>query len=128
MASLSDPIGDFLTRLRNAQHARRHMCTAPWSRMKEQLCGILQKEKLIASFAAEGEGVEKVLVVQLHPAKKLELQRVSKPGRRVYTGYQDIKPVLRGFGIAILTTSQGLMTDRDARKQHLGGEILCTIA
>lgn len=96
--------------------------------MKEQLCGILQKEKLIASFAAEGEGVEKVLVVQLHPAKKLELQRVSKPGRRVYTGYQDIKPVLRGFGIAILTTSQGLMTDRDARKQHLGGEILCTIA
>ena len=129
MPYVTDPIGDLIARMRNAQRARKHACRAPWSRTKQQLCELLKQEKWITDVSVEGEGTHKELIVTFaddHSA--LEMARVSKPGRRVYQGYRDIKPVLRGYGIAILTTSQGLMTDVQARGKRLGGEVLCTIS
>ena len=126
---MSDPIGDLLTRMRNAQRVRHGECRAPWSRIKEELAVLLKKEGWIAEYAVEGEGIAREIVIRFAEGKAaLELKRVSKPGRRVYAGYQDLQPVLHGYGMAVLTTSEGLITDRDARKKRIGGEILCTIA
>lgn len=129
MTYVTDPIGDLLARMRNAQHVRHSECTVPWSRMKQQLLELLQTEEWIGSVEVIGEQPRKQIVVSFHEDKpKLELKRISKPGRRVYSGNKELKPVLQGYGSAILTTSQGLMTDTQARKQNIGGEILCTIA
>jgi len=126
---VTDPIGDLLARIRNAQRARRHACRAPWSRLKQELCELLRQGGWIAGVATEGEDPRKELVVTFaDDHRALELVRVSKPGRRVYQGYRDTKPVLRGYGATILTTNQGLMTDTQARKKRLGGEVLCTIS
>ncbi|MDD3897070.1 MAG: 30S ribosomal protein S8 [Candidatus Peribacteraceae bacterium] len=129
MSHMSDPIGDLLTRMRNAQRVRHEECRAPWSRVKEELATLLKKEGWIAECSVEGEGISREIVIRFAEGKNaLELKRVSKPGRRVYAGYQDLQPILRGYGMAVLTTSTGLMTDRDARKKRVGGEVLCTIA
>lgn len=129
MSYNSDPIGDFLTRMRNAQLVRHTQCRAPWSRTKEELAAVLKAGEWIADYSSEGEGIAREIVVQFSTEKApLELKRISKPGRRVYVGYQDLKPVLNGYGISVITTSAGLMTDRDAREKHLGGEVLCTVA
>lgn len=128
MTYVTDPIGDLLTRIRNAQHVRRTECRAPHSRLKLQLCELLVKEGYLASVSTEGD-LKKELIVRFKDDRmNLELRRVSSPGRRVYSPKADLKPVLRGFGIAIISTSKGLMVDKDARKNNLGGEILCTIA
>jgi small subunit ribosomal protein S8 len=128
MTYVNDPIGDFLTRMRNAQGARRNFCRAPWSRMKENLAELLKREGLLESYSVIGEEPKQDIEVKFVAGRTLELKRVSKPGRRVYSGAAEIKPVLRGYGIAILTTSQGLMTDSEARKKKVGGEVLCTIS
>lgn len=129
MVYVTDPIGDLLTRMRNAQNAKHTHCKAPWSRMKQQLCELLKTEGWIADVAVEGDAPFQELNITFAEDKpSLELTRISKPGRRVYVGYQDLKPVLHGFGSAVLTTSQGVMTDTAARAQKLGGEVLCTIA
>ncbi len=128
MTYVTDPIGDLLTRMRNAQGARRHSCKAPWSRMKQELCELLKKEGWIENVSVIGDAPKQELEVTFIPGKTLELTRMSKPGRRVYTGADELKPILRGYGTAILTTSKGLMTDIQARKQKVGGELLCTIA
>jgi small subunit ribosomal protein S8 len=129
MTVVSDPIGDLLTRMRNAQHARRSTCLAPWSKIKQQLLELLKSEGWIADVAVIGEAPKQDLQVTFHPDKMhLELKRMSKPGRRSYSSAADLKPVLQGFGIAILTTSKGLLTDKEARKQKVGGEVLCTVA
>lgn len=129
MVSLSDPIGDLLTRMRNAQHAKHDTCTAEWSRLKEQLCQVLKSEGWIADVQVTGEAPKQCIEVTFHPEKeRLTIARVSKPGRRVYSAVSDIKPVLNGFGIAVVSTSKGLMTDAQARKEKVGGEILCTIS
>jgi len=129
MSIVSDPIGDLLTRIRNAQHARKHDCTAPWSRMKQQLCEVLKKEGWIADVQVEGDAPKQQVRVTFSEEKpKLTLDRISKPGRRIYTSAADLKPVLHGFGIAIVSTSEGLMTDTEARKKGIGGEVLCTIS
>lgn len=128
MTYVNDPIGDLLTRIRNAQGARRMSTTAPWSRLKQALCELLKKEGWIEDVKVIGEAPKQMLEVSFIPGKTLTLQRVSKPGRRTYAGHEDIKPVLRGYGIAVLTTSKGLMTDAEARAQKIGGEVLCTIA
>ncbi|PIR48417.1 30S ribosomal protein S8 [Candidatus Peregrinibacteria bacterium CG10_big_fil_rev_8_21_14_0_10_55_24] len=129
MAFVTDPIGDLLTRMRNAQSAGQTECRAPWSRTKQSLCEILQKEGWIAGVKVEGEALRQNIVVTFSPEKnRLILKRVSKPGRRVYKGVAELKPFLRGYGIAIITTSQGLLTDAQARKKGVGGELLCTIA
>ncbi|MDD5623163.1 MAG: 30S ribosomal protein S8 [Candidatus Peribacteraceae bacterium] len=129
MVHLTDPIGDLLTRIRNAQAAGRTQCSAPWSHLKEDLARLLKREGWIADAQVTGEDPKRVITIVFekgHPS--LELKRVSKPGRRVYSSVKSLKPVLRGFGHAILTTSQGLMTDQEARKKKMGGEVLCTIA
>jgi len=129
MTPLSDPIGDLLTRMRNAQRVRKTNCLAPWSRIKEQLLDLMKKEGLIKEVETVGEGIHKNLVVTfLEEKSDLEMKRISKPGRRVYQGSKDLKPILQGFGLAVITTSQGLMTDKEARENNVGGEVLCTIS
>ncbi|MFH0769893.1 MAG: 30S ribosomal protein S8 [Candidatus Peregrinibacteria bacterium] len=129
MTYVTDPIGDLLTRIRNAQRARHSSCRASWSRIKEQLCEILRREGWIAEVRVVGEGVEKTVEVTFSPDKPtLTLKRISKPGRRVYHACTALKPVLNGYGIAILSTSQGLLTDREAREKKVGGEVLCSIS
>lgn len=129
MTYVTDPIGDLLTRMRNAQAVGKAECTAPLSKMKLQLLEILKRDGWIANVRTEGEAPKQTLVVEFSPDKpKLAMKRVSKPGRRVYSGSTDLKPILHGFGMAVLTTSQGLMTDKEAKEKKVGGEVLCTIA
>lgn len=129
MTYVTDPIGDILTRMRNAQAVNQKGCKAPHSRMKEQLCNILKEEGWISDVQVEGEAPKLQLVVTFAEDKpSLTIKRTSKPGRRVYSGYNDLKPILRGFGMSILTTSEGIMTDKEANKRKLGGEVLCTIS
>lgn len=129
MPILSDPIGDLLTRIRNAQKARRLSCSAPWSRIKQQLAELLKNEGLITDFKIHGDApIQDIEIVFATEKPALTLKRISKPGRRVYSGSKELKPVLRGYGIAILTTSEGLLTDKQARQRHIGGEVLCTIS
>ena len=129
MSSLSDPIGDFVTRMRNAQHARRTSCSAPWSGIKQKMCELLKREGWIQDFEVVGEAPKQELEITFKKDKPaLELKRVSTPGRRMYTGAEDLKRVLHGFGMAIITTSEGLLTDREAKKRKIGGEIICTIS
>ena len=129
MTYVTDPIGDLLARMRNAQHARKNECRMPWSRLREQLLELLKKEGWIKDLEVVGTKPFTEIVVTFEETKpKLELKRISKPGRRMYTSYKELKPVLNGFGMAVLTTSKGLMTDDQARKERLGGEILCTIS
>lgn len=128
MSYVNDPIGDLLTRMRNAQDARKATCSAPHSKMKLQLCELLKKEGWIADVKVIGDAPKQDIEVTFDPEKKLLLSRVSKPGRRVYAKSEELKPVLRGYGIAVLTTSEGIMTDADARRKKIGGEVLCTIA
>ncbi len=129
MVIVSDPIGDLVTRMRNAQHARRGTCRAPWSKIKQQLLELMKSEGWIADVAVVGEAPKQDLEVTFHPDKPaLELKRISKPGRRAYAASSEIKPVLQGFGMAVITTSEGLLSDKEARKRKIGGEILCTIS
>ena len=128
MTFVTDPIGDLLTRIRNAQAARSHSCSAPLSRMKKELCELLKREGFLDKVEVTGEAPKQSIKVTFVPGKTLELKRMSKPGRRLYSAAADLKPVLRGYGIAVLTTSEGLMTDKQARKKKIGGEVLCTIA
>jgi len=129
MTYVTDPIGDLLTRIRNAQKAGKASCTAPHSKMKLQLLELLKKEGWISGVEVLGEAPKLSLEVTFNPEKMtLTLTRASKPGRRTYAGVADLKPVLRGYGIAVLTTSQGLLTDGQAREKKVGGEVLCTIS
>ncbi len=129
MSHTSDPIGDLVTRLRNAQHARRTVCLAPWSRIKQELCELLKKEGYVSDVRVVGEEPKQELEVTFNPDKPaLVLKRVSTPGRRAYIGYAALKPVLSGHGLAVLTTSEGLLTDKEARKRKVGGEVLCTVS
>lgn len=126
---VSDPIADLLTRMRNAQHVRASSCECPWSRHKEEICAVLKRTGFIADVSVEGEGIDKEIVITFDPEKrKLTLTRMSKPGRRVFSGKDDLRPVLQGYGISIVTTSQGLMTDKEAREKGVGGEVLCTVS
>jgi small subunit ribosomal protein S8 len=128
MTYVNDPIGDLLTRMRNAQAARRKTCTAPLSRIKLELCELLKREEMIDAVEVIGDAPKQSIKVTFAPGKKLLLKRTSTPGRRVYAKSAELRPVLRGYGHAILTTSQGLMTDSEARAKKIGGEVLCTVA
>ena len=128
MTFVNDPIGDFLTRMRNAQGARRGSCKAPWSRIKQQLCELLQREGWLQDVRVLGEDPKKEIEVTFVAGKKLTLKRMSKPGQRAYAKSKALRPILRGFGMSILTTNQGLLTDIEARKRKVGGEVLCTIS
>lgn len=129
MSYVTDPIGDLLTRMRNAQKAGKSSCRIPASKMKLQLLELLKREKVVADVKTVGEAPKLDLeVVFATDRPALTLKRISKPGRREYAGVSELKPVLNGFGMAILTTSQGLMTDTEAREKKIGGEVLCTIS
>ncbi len=129
---MTDPISDFLTRLRNASKAGLAQCVAPHSKMKESLAGILKAEGFVRDVATGAdENGHKILIVTLKYADSTPvitgLHRESTPGRRIYFGYADLPRVLNGLGIAIVSTSKGLMKDQDARRQKLGGELVCTV-
>ncbi len=130
--AVNDPIADFLTRLRNAQMAKHEAVEIPHSRMKAEIARILEQEGYIAGFSEKGSGAERVLVVQLKYGPDGEraiagLRRMSRPGRRVYRKQKEIPRVLDGLGVAILSTSQGILTDHQARSRGVGGEVLCFV-
>ena len=130
--SMTDPIADLLTRIRNAHRAKHDRLDVPASNLKMEVCRILKEEGYIKNVEmVEGEprSVIRVFLAYNKEGKPgiERMQRVSTPGRRVYRGADDIKPVLNGLGVGIVSTSQGLMTDRQARQRRVGGEILCEI-
>ncbi len=130
--SMTDPIADFLTRMRNALLSKHDRLDVPHSKLKRNMCALLKAEGFIEDFEVVEEPPQDVLRVYLRynnegvPAARL-LKRVSKPGRRVYRGADEIKPVLNGLGVAVVSTSRGLLSDRQAREQRIGGEILCEL-
>jgi small subunit ribosomal protein S8 len=131
---MTDPIADMLTRLRNANTAFHDEVLMPSSKLKEALAGILQREGYITGFEVLDDssrpGRQLKIVLKYSPDRKRTisgLKRVSKPGLRVYMGSESVPRVLGGMGISILSTNQGLMTDREARKRRVGGEILCQV-
>ncbi|MDD3179420.1 MAG: 30S ribosomal protein S8 [Opitutaceae bacterium] len=129
---MTDPISDFLTRLRNASKAGRDECVSPHSQLKESIATILKTEGFVNDFStgADKQG-HKTLVVKLKYVDSAPvltgIRRISTPGRRLYYGYQELPRVLNGLGIAIVSTSKGLMKDLDARRNKLGGELVCTV-
>ena len=130
--NVTDPIGDMLTRIRNANLAYKDDLVVPASKMNRAILQILDTEGYVAGFAEEGEGLDSVLRVTLKYGNKRErtisgLKRVSKPGRRIYTGRDRLPRVLGGLGIAIVSTSHGVMTDRDASRKGIGGEVLAYV-
>ncbi len=130
--SLTDPVADFLARIRNAIKARHQKLDVPASKLKLELARILKEEGYIANFKATEEEGRKIIRVYLkygpnNEAAISNVARVSRPGCRVYVGRNEIPRVLGGLGINILTTPKGVMTGREARKQGVGGEVLCEI-
>ena len=128
----TDPIADMLTRIRNASMVSLAEVKMPSSKLKVELAKLLKSEGFITDYAVVEEGKFKVLTITLkYDAKNKpvisKLQRVSKPGLRSYSKAQNIPQVLGGLGVAIISTSKGLMTDRKARKENIGGEVLCYI-
>ena len=129
---MTDPIADFLTRLRNALRARHSTCEIAASRMKEQLARILQEEGYIEGFTIQGEEPRRTLVVSLRYGPNGEqvirgLERMSRPGRRLFCPAKKLPKVLGGLGISIVSTSRGVLTDAAARKMGVGGEVVCSV-
>jgi small subunit ribosomal protein S8 len=129
---VSDPVGDMLARIRNAAIARKDTVAMPASSLRERVAEILAKEGYVERSAVQGDGKDRTLVIDLKYGRTREpaitgLRRVSRPGRRVYAGKDRIPRVLGGLGIAILSTSRGIVTDRDARKFGVGGEVLARV-
>jgi small subunit ribosomal protein S8 len=129
---MSDPIADMLTRIRNGQGARKVAVSMPASKAKEAVAKVLQDEGYILGFATEGEGAEKQLTVELKYFEGVPvietIQRTSKPGLRIYRSKDELPKVLGGLGVAIVSTSAGVMSDRQARKKGIGGEVLCVVS
>ena len=129
---MSDPIADMLTRIRNANMRKHDTVDVPASKMKIAIANILVDEGYIKSYTVEDDGKQGMITVQLKygPNKSqviTGLKRVSKPGLRIYTNCEDMPKVMKGLGIAILSTSKGIMTDKAARAAHVGGEVLAFV-
>ena len=129
---MTDPISDFLTHLRNASKVGLAQCVSPHSKLKESLANILKNEGFVRDVASgTDERGHKTVVVTMKYVDSAPvitgLKRTSTPGRRLYSGYSEIPRVLNGLGISIISTSKGLMKDQDARRQKLGGELVCTV-
>ena len=130
--NLTDPVADFLTRIRNAHRSRHQKLDAPASRLKAEIARILKEEGYIANYKPVEENGQQLLRVYLkyganNEAAIRDLQRVSRPGCRVYVGKDEIRRVQGGLGISIMTTPKGVMTGRQARREGVGGEILCEV-
>ena len=131
MMVMTDPIADMLTRIRNAQQARHESVEIPSSKMKLEIAEILKEEGFIANYTVSGD-VKKVITVTMkytaNNGKVISgIKRISKPGLRVYTSGDSVPRVLNGLGIAIISTSQGVMTDKNARAKHIGGEVVAFV-
>ncbi|MEW6337504.1 MAG: 30S ribosomal protein S8 [Acidobacteriota bacterium] len=130
--TMTDPIADFLTRVRNAVQASKDRCDVPASRLRLELAKIFQEEGFIRTFKVIEEGPQPTIRMYLRYSADGEpvihgLERVSRPGRRVYRGVKDLPQVRGGIGVAVVSTPKGLMTDARAREQHLGGEVMCRV-
>lgn len=130
--SMTDPIADLLTRIRNAHRAKHDRLDVPASNVKLEVCRILKEAGYIKNVTVVEQQPRNLIRIFLSYTKEgkpgiSRMRRVSTPGRRVYRGAEQIKPVLNGLGIGIVSTSRGLMTDRQAREQRVGGELLCEI-
>ena len=129
----NDTISDMLTRIRNASLVKQNTTCVPTTRMTRSIAQVLKEEGFIEDYEEAGEGVTKHLVISLRYIRKTgrptirTIKRVSKPGLRVYTNRKEMPRVLGGIGIAIISTYQGIMTDREARRQGVGGEVLCYV-
>ena len=129
---ITDSIGDMLTRIRNANSAKHDTVKVPASNMKKAIAQILVDEGYIKSFKVEEDGKQGIIEIALKYGQNNSqvitgLRRVSKPGLRIYSSCEDMPKVMRGLGIAIVSTSKGIMTDKDARKANIGGEVLAFI-
>jgi small subunit ribosomal protein S8 len=129
---LTDPIGDMLTRIRNAVMVKKkEVVVEPASKLKMAILDVLKREGYIEGYKIEGEGVKKKIIVYLkyYQGKPViqVIERVSKPGRRIYVGVEEIPKVYNGLGIAILSTPKGVLSDREAKKLRVGGEIICKV-
>lgn len=130
--SLTDPVADMLTRIRNASSARHEKCLVPRSKLKIRIAEVLKEEGFIKDFLVHEDGPQGAITILLKYSADREpaisdIKRVSKPGLRRYVATDSIPRVLNGMGIAILSTSKGVMADREARKQKVGGELICTV-
>lgn len=130
--SMTDPIADMLTRIRNGQGAKKVSVTMPSSKARVAVAKVLADEGYITSYSTEKDGAKAELTVELkyfEGAPVIEkIQRVSKPGLRVYRGKEDLPKVLGGLGVAIVSTSAGVMSDREARQKGIGGEVICVVS
>lgn len=127
---MTDPIADMLTRIRNASSAGLETAQIPYSRMKDNILKVLKDEGFIGDIQVVGEGTKKALVVSIKymggdTRVITGISRISTPGRRIYVGHEDLRTVRGGLGVTILSTSKGIMSDHQARQQHLGGEAIC---
>jgi small subunit ribosomal protein S8 len=129
--SMSDPIADMLTRIRNAQMVQKPSVAMPSSKIKVAIAQVLKEEGYIEDFSVtiDNRKPQLVLVLKYYAGRAViaQIQRVSRPGRPVYKGHHDIPRVIGGLGIAVISTTQGVMTDRQARAAGVGGEVLCTV-
>jgi len=129
---MTDPIADMLTRIRNGQKARMLSVSMPASNAKEAVANVLKDEGYITDYSTDGEGATKALNVELKYFEGVpvieRIQRASRPGLRVYRGKEDLPKVLGGLGVAIVSTSAGVMSDRQAREKGIGGEVLCIVS
>lgn len=126
-----DPTADLLNRIRNAQAVLKEQVSLPFSNLSHEIAKILEKQGFIKKVEKKGRTYKKVIEITLKYDDKIPaisgLKRVSRSGQRIYKGFKDIKPVKSGYGMLIISTSKGLMTDKEARKQKLGGEVMCEI-
>ena len=131
MSNLSDPIADFLTRLRNANSAKLQVVNVPYSKIKAEIARLLKQEGYISDYELDTEGAHPTIKVTNKLVNRTSaitgLKRVSRPGLRRYVGSQEVPRVLGGMGIAILSTPQGIITGRQAKKQNVGGELLAYV-
>jgi len=129
---MTDPIADLLTRIKNGLRVKKKQIIAPYSKIKVGILKILKERNLLQGFKIQEDGVKKKFIIYLKYDEDGEpfiedIKRVSKPGKRIYIGYKDLKPLRGGFAFRIISTSRGIMTDDEAKKRKLGGEIICEV-
>ena len=126
-----DPIADMLTSIRNAQAVLKETVKIPFSKLKLELAKVLEKNDFVKKVEKKGRGIKRVIEIKLKYEDKAPvisgLKKISKPGQRIYARAKEIKPVRSGYGISIISTSKGLMTDKEVRKQNIGGEVICQV-
>jgi len=128
---MTDPVTDMLNRIKNAQASQKEGVVIPFSNFKYEIAKLLENEKLVGKIEKKGRKAKKVIEIALKYENKIPaisgMRKVSRPGQRIYSPAQNIKPVKGGYGISIVSTSRGLMTGKEAKRQRLGGEILCEV-